>query len=410
MERNTWLARLRSEMADLKHIILQGLTEIENRYDKVKFKLQQRLGLGQLQIVPYLGYGTSDEMIVRGRVLRDKGISEPMDTASLLTNVLDMYKRFQSDEIPGATVQATYNGQHYTTTTNEEGFFTFQLRPQPTQETTVLIELELLSYPGKERNPAEPATFKAQAQVIIPPPTAQFGVISDIDDTVMRTDVANIISMARNTFFENSRTRLPFEGVAKFFQALRRGQSGDNFNPIFYVSSSTWNLYDMLYDFFVVREIPLGAMFLAEYNLDAETFIVQGHHKHKIAAIETVLNTYPALPFVLIGDSTQHDAAIYHDVVQKYPGRILTVYIRDATTDAVRDEHVQQIAKQVEALGVPMLLIPDSYYAAEHACKLGLIHPDALPTIRDERNEDQEAPTPLEQALNVEPGTLQGDS
>jgi phosphatidate phosphatase APP1 len=399
-------------MSDLKHILLKGLTEIESRYDEAKFKLQQRLGLGQLQIIPFLGYGTKDEMVVRGRVLRDKGIHEPMDTASLLTNVLDMYKRYQSDEIPGATVQATYNGQTYTTMTNDEGFFTFQLRPQlvrEPQETTALIDLELVSYPGKEQNPVEPTTFKAQAQVIMPPSTAQFGVISDIDDTVMRTDVANILSMARNTFFENSRTRLPFEGVSKFFQALRRGVSGDNFNPIFYVSSSTWNLYDMLYDFFVVREIPLGAMFLSEYNINEDTFIVEGHHEHKIEAIETVLKAYPDLPFVLIGDSTQQDAAIYYEIVQKYAGRILTVYIRDATTDAIRDQRVQEIAKQVEALGVPMLLIPDSYYAAEHATKIGLIHPDALPTIREERNEDQEAPTPLEQALNVEPGTIQKD-
>jgi phosphatidate phosphatase APP1 len=400
-------------MADLKHIILKGLTEIENRYDEAKFKLQQRLGLGKLQIIPYLGYGTKDEWIVRGRVLRDKGIHEPMDTASLLTNVLDMYKRLQSDEIPGATVQATYNGQQYNATTNQEGFFRFQLPARPhhdPQETTVLVDLELLSYPGKEMNPVEPATFSAQAQVIVPPPNAQFGVISDIDDTVMRTDVANVLSMARNTFFENARTRLPFEGVAKFFQALRRGASGDSFNPIFYVSSSVWNLYDLLYDFFVVREIPLGAMFLAEYNLDEDTFIVQGHREHKLEAIETVLRAYPDLPFVLIGDSTQHDAAIYHEVVEKYRERILTVYIRDATASAGRDEHVQQIAKQVELLGVPMLLIPDSYYAAEHAAKRGLIHPDALPTIREERNEDQEAPTPLEQALKVEPGTLQGDA
>lgn len=397
-------------MTDLKHTILKGLTEIENRYDDAKFRLQQRLGLGELQIIPFLGYGNAHALVVRGRVLRDKGIHEPMDNASLLTNLVDMYKRFQSDEIPGATVQASYNSQQYTATTNREGFFTFELQTPPdVQDTTLLIDLELLDYPGSEQNPAEPTTFKAQAQVITPPPTAQFGVISDVDDTVLRTDVANIISMARNTFFENARTRLPFEGVAKFFQALRRGASGENFNPIFYVSSSTWNLYDLLYDFFVVREIPLGAMFLAEYNLDEETLIVQGHHKHKVTAIETILEAYPDLPFILIGDSTQHDAAIYHEIVQQHPGRILAVYIRDAAAGAARDEHVQQIAKQVEALGVPMLLIPDSYYAAEHASKLGLIHPDALPTIREERNEDQQAPTPLEQALRVEPGTLQGD-
>jgi phosphatidate phosphatase APP1 len=395
----------------MKHEILKALTEIEDRIDAAKFKLRQRLGLGKLQIIPYMGYGTRDELILKGRVLRDKGIREPMDNASLFTNLVDMYRRFQSDEIPGATVRARFLENTVDTITNVEGFFEFRFTPTvlpESQSHTYLVDLELIDYPGKALNPVEPAEFKAQGQIIVPPPDAQFGVISDVDDTVLRSNVADVISLVRNTFLENARTRLPFEGVAKFYQALRRGVSGENFNPIFYVSSSVWNLYDVLHDFFVVREIPLGGFFLAEYNLDENTFIVQDHHTHKMAAINTILAAYPDLPFILIGDSGQKDPVIYAEIVRQYPGRVLAIYIRDVSKGKERDEDVLRISAEMAELSVPMLLAPDSYTAAQHAANHGWIHPNTLPTIREERNEDQQAPTPLEEALNLPPGTEPG--
>ena len=393
-------------MTDVKHRVLKALTAIEKRYDDAKFKRRQRRGLGKLQIVPFVGYGTSEELILKGRVLRDKGIHAPMDTAPLLTNLIDTYKRFQSDEIPGATVRAAFGGQSEESVTNEEGFFEFHLKPgilPQNDDHTHLIDLEIVDYPGKAQNPVEPAEFKAQGQVIVPPASAEFGIISDIDDTVLRSNVSDILSLVRNTFLENAHTRLPFEGVAKLYQALRRGPSGSSFNPIFYVSSSTWNLYDVLHDFFVVRDIPMGALFLAEFNLDEETFIFQGHRRHKVEAIETILRTYPDLPFVLIGDSTEKDPVIYHEIVQHYRQRIKTIYIRAATLSRKRDASVQALVAEVEALGVPMLLASDSYAAARHAAEHGLIHPDALPAIHEERDEDLQAPTPVNPPHNLPP-------
>jgi len=73
----------------MKRGVLRVLTAVESRYDSAKFKWRQRRGLGKLQIVPYVGYGTLDELILRGRVLRDKNITAPMDTTSTLTNLID---------------------------------------------------------------------------------------------------------------------------------------------------------------------------------------------------------------------------------------------------------------------------------------------------------------------------------
>ncbi|MCC6801490.1 MAG: DUF2183 domain-containing protein [Anaerolineae bacterium] len=397
-------------MSSVRRRLLRALVAVEDRYDATKFRLRQRRGLGALLIMPFVGYGTPDTLILKGRVLRDKRIREPMASASPLSNVVDMYKRFQSDEIPGATVQATFGGCTETTTTNVEGYFEFRLQPgalPPSDDHIYLIGLEIVDYPGKALNPAEPAEFTAQGQVIVPPPDAEFGVISDIDDTVLRSNVTDIFSLLRNTFLENAHTRLPFEGVAKLYQALRRGSSGARFNPIFYVSSSAWNLYDLLHDFFVVREIPLGALFLSDYGLDEKVFIIESRQRHKTAAIETILKTYPDLSFVLIGDSGEKDPLIYREIARRFPERIRAIYIRAASASRRRDARTRAIVNEVQTLGVPVLLVKDSYAAALHAAEIGLIHPDALATIREERDADEQAPTPLEQALDLPPSGRQ---
>ncbi len=371
---------------------LRLLSAVENRISQARFERRQRNGLGKLQIMPYIGYGTPDQFVLRGRVLRDKAIREPMDTASTFHNLVDMYKRFRSDEIPGSTVRARFADRAADAVTDPEGYFELRLQPgdlPPAEGFTYLVDLELVDYPGKALNPVEPTRFHTQAQVIVPPPDAQFGVISDVDDTVLRSNVTNWLTLARNTFLENAHTRLPFEGVAQFYQALRRGASGRCFNPIFYVSSSAWNIYDVLRDFMVVRDIPLGALFLTAYNLDETTFILQNQRRHKLGAIETVLRTYPDLPFILMGDSSEQDPLIYREVVQTYPARIQTIYIRTAPLSRSRDAHLQQIVREVEALGVPMVLAKDSYTAAQHAADHGYIHPDSLPAIHDARNQDR---------------------
>ena len=72
--------------------------------------------------------------------------------------------------------------------------------------------------------------------------------------------------MAKLTLLHNAHTRLPFEGVAGFYQALQRGRDGEAYNPVFYVSNSPWNLYDLLEDFLDVHGIPRGPLLLRDWS------------------------------------------------------------------------------------------------------------------------------------------------
>src|SRR5690606_32076573 len=138
-----------------------------------------------------------------------------------------------------------------------------------------------------------------------------------------------VMSMSLNTLFNNAHTRLPFAGVSEFYRALQSGRNGKRNNPFFYVSSSPWNLYDLLIDFLDLNNIPEGPLLLRDFGLDHNKAGSSDHMGHKFKEIENILTTYPHLNFILIGDSGQDDPVIYKEVVKKYPNRILVIYIRD---------------------------------------------------------------------------------
>jgi phosphatidate phosphatase APP1 len=386
-------------MTDLRKVLLHLADNAENKFDELVFRLQERLGSHPIQIVPYIGHGTRRRLYLRGRVLEDKHITSARDQDTIWQNLENMYKRINSREIPFARVRATFGESVQEVTANEEGFFQVQVEVQedlPADKYFYQIQLELIDYPHRGQ-PLPPV--QASGMVIVPPPDAQFGIISDLDDTVIQTNVLDILKMARNTFLRNARTRLPFEGVAAFYRALQSGTT-QTYNPIFYVSSSSWNIYDLLVDFFEVRDIPTGTLFLKDLGLTEDHLIDSGHEGHKLKIIQTLLDTHPSLPFLLIGDSSQRDPEIYQQIVLNNPGRILAVYIRDVTADADRDRAVGTIIDKVKIGGVDMLLVPDTVGAAEHAALKGFIPEAALMDIRVERTEDKKPPEPIEKLID----------
>jgi phosphatidate phosphatase APP1 len=235
----------------------------------------------------------------------------------------------------------------------------------------------------------------ATGKVLVPPIDARIGVISDMDDTVLKTHATNLWRMAKLTFLNNARTRLPFEGVGAFYRALHRGPTGDGQNPIFYVSSSAWNIYDLLVDFLDLNEIPAGPLLLRDLGLGKGQQQLFGH-EHKLQKIERILGTYPELPFVLIGDSGQDDPTIYRQVVLDFPGRIAAVYIRDIVPN--HRQSVETIAEEIKAHGVDLLLVETTVVAAAHAAEKGWISPNDLPDIRKETDIDH-AEKPSEDRL-----------
>ncbi|HEX2060781.1 MAG TPA: phosphatase domain-containing protein [Thermoanaerobaculia bacterium] len=312
---------------------------------------------GRAIISPYRGFGRGNEMLIRGRVLLEKAITRATGAESLWRNAVNTWRRFKSDELAGVRVVATYRDSVVESISDDEGHFQIRLAPHVLDHTRLWHEVGLAL---PDRN-----NVTAVAHVMMPPEDADFAIISDIDDTVLVTNATSLLGMARSVI-RNAATRLPFEGVADLYRALHRDR-----NPIFYVSSSPWNLYELLHDFMELNKIPHGPMFLQDWGLSETTLLMAGHEEHKLAQIQTLVDYYPTLRFVLIGDSGQHDPEIYLRVIQTHPGRVLAAFVRDVTPD-IRDQGVARIIEQSNAAGVEMLYVRDSAEAMEHARRMGL--------------------------------------
>ncbi|MDQ3395141.1 MAG: DUF2183 domain-containing protein [Bacteroidota bacterium] len=369
-------------------------------YANMRYRIKKAFGfLNPPMILPYIGFGNSKHIIVKGRVMEDKGIATPQEEDSIWENMVAMYKRYTSENIPHVCLNVKFHGEEKIVKTDENGYYsTFFHLSEPLSNEPLWheVHLELLDKVVK----GQKAT-RATGRILVPPKGIDFGIISDIDDTILVSKATDFKKKIRLMLLKNAYTRLPFKGVSAFYCALQKGSSGKEDNPIFYVSSSSWKLYDLLLDFCKVKKIPIGPFLLRNSRLDQYKFISSIHKVHKMEKIENIIGTYKELKFILIGDSGQKDAEIYHQVVKDYPGRILAIYIRHVSTE-VREAEISKISSQLSKQGIPLVLVKDTYEAAKHALANGYIHDSSIPEISTIIEKEEQTLTPLEQIVGVE--------
>lgn len=256
----------------------------------------------------YTGYARPDGCLVRGRVLNTHRFSAQIEGASRRNALRNMARNFFTDEMPDVRVSAA----GVETFSDEEGYFHLLIERLPPGSHQVDVALPDFG-------------LHFDAAVLVPSADAKVGIISDIDDTVMQTGAywlpRNLWTSATTYITE----RLVFDDTVTLLTSLQEGT-----NPVFYVSSSPWNLHTYLSTVFKTRGVPEGPMFLRDLGISETQFIKSSHGSHKGDAIDEILAANPGLEFVLIGDSGQHDAIVYHDAIDRHPGRIRQVVLRDA--------------------------------------------------------------------------------
>ena len=128
-----------------------------------------------------------------------------------------------------------------------------------------------------------------------------------------------------------------------------------------------------------------GPVLLRDWDLGS---VLTNHKDHKSAIIREILNTYPWMKFILVGDSSQEDPEIYSAIVAEYPQRILAVYIRDVSKNPLRVQAINTLAEQVRLSECELVLAEDTLALATHAAAKGWIDPVRLADIREEKKKD----------------------
>ncbi len=353
-----------------------------NPFSRLKVKLKHRLGwLGVPKIIIYKGFVASGKAFVSGCLTEDKGMATPDIKNSMWQNMLSMIKRYSSDQLAGATVSLEIADTKQETITNDNGLFSSTLSSsvlKPNSQSQWIACKAVL----KHSQTSDEEKVLSWGEVLIPGTNADFGVISDIDDTIIVSHSTKFLRKLRLMLLRNSRTRKPFPGIDAFYRALSKGVKKNNSNPFFYISSSEWALYDLIDDFCSFNKLPKGVFLLRELKVSIWKIWKSGSgkHEHKFNKIDMLFKTYPNLSFVLIGDNGQQDTDIYTRIARRYPNRIKSIYIR--TVKKVKDEKMKSLTEELRKENITIIFTPSTVQAARHAAAQHLIAPDSVKEIK----------------------------
>jgi phosphatidate phosphatase APP1 len=358
---------------------------------KVSLFIKIKLGwLGVPRIVPFTGFSNGSATFISGEVVEDNGIAKPVEGQSKWLNFKIMVRRYFTDEFAGVKVEVTFSDSSKIAITNKYGIFHVEFLHQPDELPEGIWQKAFFRLPEKVHARQKPVTIEGEVMMVRRPP--QLGIVSDIDDTIMVSYATTKLMKFRLMLFNNALTRMPFEGVSAFYQSLQKGTADGEFNPLFYLSNSEWNLYDLLYEFIEFNRIPKGPLLLREMEIHVLRFwkMREYNKNHKMDQLRFLLSFFKDMKFILIGDSGQQDPEVYSALIREYPGRVLAVYIRDVgiSEKTIRVETISEnVLKEYQT---ELILVKDTEAAAQHAIKKGYIKPQELPQIQLEKQKDAE--------------------
>lgn len=372
----------------LRTDLINALSTAQHLLSKASFSIKENLNLLEpIKIMPFYGFGNDNYVFLKGRVLEKEKMKDEPDAETVIEHLGDMYKRYASDEIPHIRLRAEFAGKVQEVKTDSEGYFEVEFRfdqPINYRKAGQKVKLGLLEQKTKDD------IREAESHIFVPGKDAEFGIISDIDDTVLISQITDFFAEWRLKLMKDASQRHPFPGIAAFLRALKKGSDGKGDNPLFFVSGSEWNLFDLLIKFFRYHDIPVGPLFLRDKGTRLDKGKLEtSQQEYKLKKIRHILETYPHLKFICIGDSGEHDPKSYKKIEEEYPGQVIGVYIRDVSPHK-RDREVEKVKDELLKEDVEMFYAEETFSAARHALQMGWINKDQLDDVRESCKKESE--------------------
>nr|WP_314896410.1 App1 family protein [uncultured Flavobacterium sp.] len=314
----------------------------------------------------YRGYANEQELIVMGHVFKPTSIEEYNFQKKNLKNATSVIKMFQIKTQANADVYLEHNKTKIHTKTLNDGYFKFCVPlDQDINYGWIDYEVSIVH---------ENKTLTSRDSYIRPH-KGNLGIISDIDDTFLVSHTLNPLKKLYVLLFKNINKRKIYEDVVSHYQALSTAgrDNKEEFNAFFYVSSSEWNLYRFITNFTEIHQLPKAVLLLKDIKTSLTDFFLtgRGNHNHKFDKIKHILEFYPNLEYVLLGDDSQHDPFLYEAICKIFPVTVKAVYIRQ--TGQSKKEKVITVLKNLETLKVSICYFKNSSEAIAHSKMIGII-------------------------------------
>lgn len=340
-------------------------------------------GRSPLRVQPFFGFRGEERISLTARALHSR---EPMFTSrNFLRDMRTMLGQYASREAPGVEVELEYrpasgNPLKQTVITDDEGFARFDFAFEARQRRPAHTTWEQATLRWKAASEAR-LGGEVTAHILAPGKQAGVGIISDVDDTIMETGITgNVRAIMRNwkrVMLQMPSERILVPGAREFYTALGGSLAMDQSDlparkrPVFYVSSSPWNLFTYLVTFKRERDLPLGPIILRDWGFNRRTLGAEGHGSHKLESIKRLLDHYPDMRFALVGDDTQKDAIAFAEIVAARPEQVAAVFIRAVSWANPNQAQVAARAA-IERAGVPFWTGSDYQAVDEFLAAIGL--------------------------------------
>jgi phosphatidate phosphatase APP1 len=169
-------------------------------------------------------------------------------------------------------------------------------------------------------------------------------VISDIDDTVKVSNVADRRELLRNTLLRE------FAAVPGMPEVYRRWQAGGT--VFHYVSASPWQLSRCLCGFLADAGLPAGSMHLKLFRLKDSTPLgrLPSRKRSKRRVIEEIMRDFPGRRFLLVGDSGERDPEVYASVARRRGPQVAGIAIRLVAGRTAEERQRARLTKLARSL------------------------------------------------------------
>lgn len=325
------------------------------------FQTRRALRLGRTEtVIPYTGYGTTSWVRVLARVV----LSDPRDSERgpeegplrPLQEGIRGWRNFTSPPVADAVVRVTIGDTVHEVEADHGGVV--DARIQMALEAgwhTVSMQS------GESRS--------VEAPVRIVSDRAEFGVVSDIDDTVMVTALPRPFLAAWNTFVLDEHARTPTPGMAVLYERIVRTMPSA---PVLYLSTGAWNVAPALSRFLSRNLYPAGPKLLTDWGPTRDRWFRSGQ-QHKRSALKRLAEEFPGVRWLLVGDDGQHDEAIYSEFAERHPENVRAIAIRQLSVGEAVLAGGRSKSGVRSTPGVPWIYAPDGAGMSEELEKLGVI-------------------------------------
>ena len=272
--------------------------------------------------ITYTGYGSPDRLRVLARVLLSSDDDEAAADVSATEHELDEaqeaqrgWRSFLTAPVAYLPVEIDIAGRTHRVRADRGGYI------------DVLVPDHGLTPGWHDITVRARGARPVVGRVRVVGAETRFGVISDIDDTVMVTRVPRPMVAAWNTFVRHTDSRQPVPGMAELLRQVDAAQPG---TPVLYLSTGAWNVVPAVERFFRRSGLPAGPMLMTDWG-PTNTGWFRSGQEHKRTTLRRLLIDFPEMSWLLIGDDGQHDPEIYSELAREHPERVVAIGIRQLT-------------------------------------------------------------------------------